>query len=138
MLSDDDDADFIDMSSPSGRFRTIVQLRYGTTSPTEIARKLSAATGLSISRQNVSGWLKPGSKFIEPPILYPVSDALDVSARWLCAIDDSAMNKPRNFSIEEAKIIDLFYSMSPEAQQEWKRQGQTLVALSPSPKKTTP
>lgn len=61
--------------------------------------------GHNISRQLARLWMQTGSQSMRPRHLWALADALDVSARWLAAIDDSAMLKPTNLTSAEERTI---------------------------------
>lgn len=96
--------------------------------PAEISRFIKLKTGRDINRQTVANWVKDSQRFMEPEFLWLMADALGVSARWLAAIDNSAMEKPMNLSLDEANALDLYRQLKALGKaQEWAELGQYWI-----------
>jgi len=89
------------VNTPAARLCRALTLRGHECRPAEIV-KLMREHGHTVSRQLAARWLSSGTKYMKPVHLWALADALDISARWLAAIDDkTAMLKPLNLSAHE-------------------------------------
>lgn len=112
------------MNTPSERLCRALTLRGYECQPAAIVQVL-ARHGVRVSRQLARKWLHSGAKYMRPMHLWALSDALDVSARWLAAIDESAMMKPLNLTRREERAVLIVRAMKPNDADAWIKAGES-------------
>lgn len=87
---------------------------------------------MGVSRQTVSKWLNGHVEELTPAMLFKLSDALNVNARWLALGPPTTPIKPMIVDPETAEVLqirDALESASPDAKDQWLSQGRGLVRV---------
>ena len=109
----------MDASTLSGRIQ-IAMLSAGIPTPSDLARRMK------VGRQTVHRWLSGASDKITPQLLFTLSDALNVNAKWL-ALGEPPMWKPTALQIDEKELVDLYRALDPSVRDDWVSRGRELV-----------
>jgi transcriptional regulator with XRE-family HTH domain len=100
----------------------------GISRPMDLARKTGA------SPQLINKWLKGVTQNIRAADLFRLSDALQVSGRWLL-FGEGSVGKYTQLSLEERELLMIFNALPSDWREDWVSAGRntmTRLAIKPS------
>ena len=106
----------------AGRIR-IGMVQAGIRTPAELARRMR------VNRQTVHRWINSEGDKPTPEMLFKLSDALGVNARWLAMGPPHSPVKPHIPSVEEGELLVLFRNLPQAAKDSWVSSGRDLMKL---------
>lgn len=87
---------------------------------------------MKVNRQTVHRWVSGEGDKLTPEMLFSLSDALNVNARWLALGAPNSPVKPRSLDPESEEVVQIKRELTkhnPEAHEQWVSQGRMLVKL---------
>lgn len=105
-----------------GRIR-MAMAAAGISTPSELARRMK------VNRQTVHNWTTGRGDKLTPQMLYALSDALNVNARWLALGPPHSPAKPAFLNPEEHETLQIRRALDSETLDQWLSHGRTLVRL---------
>lgn len=106
----------------AGRIK-IAMAAAGIDTPAKLAKKMG------VNRQTVYRWVDGEGDKLTPDMLFRLSDALNVNARWLAFGPPLSPAKPTMLDHDTQELIQLRDALPQEGRDQWISQGRALVKL---------
>lgn len=109
----------------SGRIKLAMHAA-GLKNQADLARKMK------VHRQTVNKWFTGDSDDMTPALLFKLSDALNVSPRWLALGPPESPVKPQVLDPESSEVLQIKETLenaSQDAKEQWLSQGRGLVRV---------
>lgn len=95
----------------------------GINTPADLARRMK------LNRQTVHKWTSGEGDKLTPELLYRLSDALNVNARWLALGPPHSPAKPAFLTPDEHEALEIRKALDDQAREQWISSGRTMVRL---------
>jgi transcriptional regulator with XRE-family HTH domain len=94
-----------------------------------ISTTAQLAKKMNVNRQTVHRWISGEGDKLTPEMLFKLSDALAVNARWLALGSPNSPIKPTSPTVEQAEVLDVHRRLPAAAKDTWLSHGRDLIKI---------